>query len=209
MLEAARYGLLFRLMRHVTPALHRFCQEAFDVRHLVPRPMTLFLQHRFAGESLVGCEVGVASGWNAQNIFESLNIRRMYLVDPYLPYVEDDVLLTRYQNGFSEMKKNLKRFWSRIVFIQKKSSEAVTQVEGGLDFVYVDGNHSYPFVRDDIRLYFGKVREGGVFGGHDFNFEEHYGVVKAVLEWIEETGLKLCVEGRDWWVVKPMGEDCA
>jgi hypothetical protein len=36
------------------------------------------------------------------------------------------------------------------------------------DFVYIDGNHSYSHVKEDLRLWFPKVKRGGVFAGHDY-----------------------------------------
>ena len=80
-----------------------------------------------------------------------------------------------------------------------------------VDFVYIDGNHSYEFVKKDIELYYPKVRNGGILGGHDFNL---YGVAKAVVEFIDKNNLKLCNSKTndkykeverfiDWWIVKP------
>ena len=76
----------------------------------------------------------------------------------------------------------------------------------GLDFVYIDGNHAEPFVREDITNYYTKVRPGGILGGHDFYngfCREHDGVVKAVTEFVTRSSLPLQVELPDWWVTKP------
>ena len=73
------------------------------------------------------------------------------------------------------------------------------------DFVYIDGNHSYDFVKKDIELYYPRVREGGVFGGHDFHAmaDKDYGVARAVLEFVDKEGLQLFGKrSMDWWVIK-------
>jgi hypothetical protein len=53
--------------------------------------------------------------------------------------------------------------------------------DGWADFVFIDAAHSYEAVRDDIRLWAPKVREGGWLGGHDYH-PSWPGVVRAVDE---------------------------
>jgi tRNA(Arg) A34 adenosine deaminase TadA len=40
--------------------------------------------------------------------------------------------------------------------------------EESLDFIYIDANHKYEFVLQDLKLWFPKLRKGGIFAGHDF-----------------------------------------
>lgn len=37
------------------------------------------------------------------------------------------------------------------------------------DMVYIDADHSYPAVTQDIKAWFPKVKNGGILGGHDYN----------------------------------------
>ena len=71
-----------------------------------------------------------------------------------------------------------------------------------LDLVFIDGDHSYDAVVDDIEAWEPKVRPGGVLGGHDFavNFE---GVIRAVTEWVarEHPDKVLHLAADCWWVV--------
>jgi hypothetical protein len=39
-----------------------------------------------------------------------------------------------------------------------------------LAFVYIDGNHYSPWVERDLELYWPKLRPGGLFAGHDFEW---------------------------------------
>lgn len=48
-----------------------------------------------------------------------------------------------------------------------------------LDFVFIDADHSYDAVSDDIFKWKPKVRPGGWLGGHDYN-KKFPGVVAAV-----------------------------
>ena len=48
-----------------------------------------------------------------------------------------------------------------------------------LDFVYVDGDHSFTNVVKDIGLYLPKIKKSGFIGGHDYS-PEHPGVKEAI-----------------------------
>lgn len=49
-----------------------------------------------------------------------------------------------------------------------------------IDFVFIDGSHEYQDIKDDPYYWFPKVKNGGVFAGHDYPAFE--GVQKAVDE---------------------------
>ena len=40
--------------------------------------------------------------------------------------------------------------------------------DGSLDFVYIDGNHYFEYVVQDIAFWSKKVRKGGIVSGHDY-----------------------------------------
>jgi hypothetical protein len=115
-------------------------------------------------------------------------MRKLYLIDPY--FNEDER---------AEAQKRLKGF-SQAVWIRKKSEDAVNDVEEHLDFVYIDGNHDYEYVKKDIALYYPLVKYGGVFGGHDYG--PWMGVTRAVDEF-RTTHSNVQIQFPDWWIVKP------
>lgn len=64
--------------------------------------------------------------------------------------------------------------------------------DGSLDFVYIDGNHSEEYVRQDIRLWWPKVKIGGMLAGHDIlgcNPKADSGIQSAVYDLMTENGL--------------------
>jgi precorrin-6B methylase 2 len=66
--------------------------------------------------------------------------------------------------------------------IFKWSFEAVGDIEDkSCDIVFIDGNHSYQSVKDDINWYLPKIKEGGIICGHDFH-PRFPGVMIAVEE---------------------------
>lgn len=64
-----------------------------------------------------------------------------------------------------------------------KSSEAAQgEADESLEFVFVDGDHTYEGCLEDIKLWFPKLKKGGVMLGHDYGPPSHAGVKKAVDE---------------------------
>jgi hypothetical protein len=77
-------------------------------------------------------------------------------------------------------KRNIKK--------QKSSSEEAVKCfeDLSLDTVYIDGNHNYKPVREDILRWLPKVKLGGFICGHDYNSKHFPGVRKAVNETLGE-----------------------
>lgn len=146
------------------------------------RPMLREVKGRF-NYPLNGLEIGVAEGYNAEVMLKCLNLKMLYLIDPVF-LCEDRIIPFR-----------------NVIFYPRKAEDVVDHVPNNLDFIYIDGDHSYEGCKSDIELYWSKVRKGGIFGGHDFNSHYH-GVAKAVLEFIEREGLELHGGQFDWWVIK-------
>ena len=114
----------------------------------------------------VGVEVGVDQGeYGIQLCQAGLKV---YGVDSYIAYKEykED---RSYESHYEIAKKNLKDYDYTI--INKLSSEALNEFEDeSLDFVYIDGNHAFPYAAADIFGWETKVKKGGIVSGHDYAF---------------------------------------
>lgn len=188
------------IVKLITPTLYK------SSRFYYPRPMIEYMEKNLTKKSLIGVEIGVLAGINAESILRTLPIKKLYLVDPYMSYVNTFGKLFVPRKKLPEAKKRLSKFGEKTIFIFKKASQAVNDIPDGLDFVYIDGRHTYEFVKKDIELYYSKVREGGVIGGHDFTCC-YFGVCKAVTEFVNKNNLKIYGEESygeksDWWIVK-------
>ena len=59
--------------------------------------------------------------------------------------------------------------------------EAAREVpDESLDFVYIDADHRFDYVMEDIITWSRKVRPGGIVSGHDYFRFRNTGVVPAV-----------------------------
>lgn len=164
------------------------------------RPFQVFVSKHFSsGRDLIGVEIGVALGKNAFNLLNNLkNIKELYLVDPYSFY--DGWHGEGERNAYEIAAREKVSCFDNAIFVKKLSSDAVSDIPDELDFIYIDGNHDYEFVKKDIELYYPKVKVGGVMGGHDFCVE-HPGVVRAVIDFAEKHNLKLMGKEKDWWFI--------
>lgn len=59
------------------------------------------------------------------------------------------------------------------------------------DWLYIDGNHLYEFVRKDIEISFKKVRPGGIIAGDDYFWQKdgRAHVKEAVLDAMKDQGI--------------------
>jgi len=81
---------------------------------------------------------------------------------------------------------------------------AATFSDASLDFVYIDADHAYEAVSEDIRAWWSKVKPGGVMAGHDYDHRTDPGVPQAVDEFAHANGLVAeVVDVRNWWIRKP------
>jgi len=176
-------------------------------KEIMDRPA---LRKLLGKKSLVGAEIGVQRGLNAERILKTLHIKKLYLIDPYEAFVEKGSVSNETVNRWlAEAKGKLKKWEKRLIWVRKKAVDGVEDIpDGELDFIYHDGSHTYENVKKELELYEQKVKPGGLIAGHDYNKK---GVMTAVNERFgEEVTIDIHVRkkmGRkivkDWWIWKP------
>ena len=118
----------------------------------------------------VGAEIGVYRGlYSRQLLAEGL---KLYLIDPWLPY--DDYISAGGNNPvmmntvYQDTLNNIKEF-TNYEIIKKTSMDALKDIpDGSLDFVYIDANHGFKYIAEDLYEWEKKARRGGVVSGHDY-----------------------------------------
>ncbi len=142
----------------------------------------------------IGAEIGVCSGTYSQILCKSNPKLKLYCIDNWGLGTRMD---KRWERKYKEAQFRLGPFNTTI--IRKLSMDAVKDFEDeSLDFVYIDADHAYKNVRDDIRAWTPKVRKGGIVSGHDYYLTRagNVGVIAAVNEYVKEHGYKLQL--TDW-----------
>ncbi len=146
-------------------------------------------------ESPVGVEIGVCDGPTSIGLLELHSGLILYSIDPYITYPvcydvdkEADQINRPSQKDFDEQYKRVRlklaHFGWRSCFVRATSENGAKNfISGYFDFVFIDGNHFYESVKQDIALWLPKIKTGGYLFGHDYDLNEPYmisNVVKAV-----------------------------
>ena len=150
-------------------------------------------------------EIGVNYGENITNMLKANNKLLVTLVDK-----DKDILTT-------DVLKN-----KNVRFINKLSVEAAEDCKDRyFDYIYIDADHKYDSVYNDLKAWYPKLKVGGVMAGHDWwlldvryavkDFTKHLNpkVVILAIDTIVPFGSyievypKHIAEMMDWWFVKP------
>jgi hypothetical protein len=122
----------------------------------------------------VGAEVGVYKGEFSKKFCEAGF--KFYAIDPWLAYA--DYRNPRGQARLDFQYDHVKRLlepYPNCTIIRKTSMDALADIpDGSLDFVYIDGNHWFKYVAEDICEWAKKVRVGGVVCGHDYVYKGRF-----------------------------------
>jgi predicted O-methyltransferase YrrM len=148
--------------------------------------------------NLIMAEIGCYTGESTKMFLASGKVTLLYAIDIW----EDEIgqykkILSNHdfsavEKTFDESIKgfNVKKF--KMCF-----SEAMESLPA-LDFIYIDANHDYEFVKDDITNALKKIKNGGLIAGHDYN-NATPGVIKAVNEFFGKPDI---IFSDSSWLVK-------
>jgi Methyltransferase domain len=120
-------------------------------------------------------EVGVAFGENAEVILHKSNTEVLFLVDPWAKVEGENSrgyadAIKDWEGCLQFCKDKLARFKKRSYVLRETSKAASEKFKDEtLHFVYIDANHMSPYIDNDLKYWFDKVKPGGIFGGHDYH----------------------------------------
>lgn len=132
----------------------------------------------------VGVEIGAAEGFTTEFLLESNESLQLTSIDPFVAYIDWNGNSLERETTYKEFVKRTERFGSRIKLIRKFSDDAIDDIpDNSLDFIFIDGLHTYDQVTKDMQNYYSKVKVGGIFAGHDYN------VISAIHKAVNEFAL--------------------
>lgn len=163
-------------------------------------------------------EVGVLVGKLSNFVLSHRSDIRLTMVDSWAPSCDQPEQYKRtgdthafHDQARVDMHKReaLRRvapYSDRTRILHMASLEAASQVEdGSLDLVFLDADHSYEGVCEDIRAWLPKVRKGGFIGGHDYQNDNagfKFGVTEAVDKWAGSTGRDIETDLNFTWFAR-------
>jgi hypothetical protein len=94
--------------------------------------------------------------------------------------------MTKDRDIYKEFLTNIEPVKSNIIPYKMFSHEAAELFANeSLDFVFIDASHDYDNVMIDLKAWYPKIKQGGVFAGHDYT-AGWTGVVSAVNNFFNE-----------------------
>ena len=107
--------------------------------------------------------------------------------------------IERANKAYNEFSMTIDRS-KNIIECKKNSNDLVNEIDDDtFDMIYIDADHSYNSVLNDIKKWFSKVKSGGVISGHDYYISD---VKKAVDEFFGENNTKI-FKDSSWSYLKP------
>jgi hypothetical protein len=149
----------------------------------------------------IGAEVGVFRGDFSAELLQATRAERLHLIDPWVS-LDDEAHKAAWYGAANRSQADMdqihaavtKRFAKhitaeRVVVHRAPSTTALAALpDHSLDWIYIDGDHSYDGVIADLRLSLTKVKPGGFICGDDYLAGGWWkdGVICAVHEFLHE-----------------------
>lgn len=165
----------------IDPVYHSLVQSAQDGAHFVE----------------LGSWRGSSTAYMCVEIANSGKQIKFDCVDTWLGSLDEEV----HQNDpavvsdtlFDEFTRNLERVKDYYTAHRMTTLEAAKLYEDhSLDFVFIDAQHTYEAVTEDIKAWLPKVKSGGILAGHDI----FHGPVRRAVE--EQLGKDFVDTGVCW-----------
>lgn len=162
---------------------------------------TALLQLKKRGQ---GAEIGVHEGNFSQRILQIAQPTKLLLIDPWVYHAElsdslyggdklsQEALDKRYARVCRKLSTPIKR--GRVEILRKRSLDALQYVEReSLDFVYIDGDHRYEAVREDLFAWYEKLRVGGLLLADDYRSASWWGdgVIRACHDFVSQANVEI------------------
>jgi len=146
----------------------------------------LSLIHEIEMQTIV--EIGVYRGKNAEVLRKEFPDANLFLIDPWIPdtsYQASGSAVSEDQKVYDKARNRTYGLFENdphVTIIERNSLEAAPLVPDNIDLVFIDANHAYLSVCQDITTWKPKIRPGGILSGHNFGRPRLPGVEKAVRE---------------------------
>ena len=195
------------------------------MKPLIERVRLKFDRRRFLldlmPKSSVCAEIGVHTGRFSAKILDVVDPKELHLIDPWKHETSAQFEHAKYggtaDSGQQEMdaryREVLARFKANIdrgqVRVHRGYSSDVLGAfpDRYFDWIYIDGNHLYEFVMQDLELALTKTKFGGYITGDDYGREGWWegGVERAVDEFCRSRPVECTAIRNNQFVLKLLG----
>ncbi|OGH16341.1 MAG: hypothetical protein A3C30_03110 [Candidatus Levybacteria bacterium RIFCSPHIGHO2_02_FULL_40_18] len=137
-----------------------------------------------------GAEIGVRRGEYSEVLCLRIkSLKKLYSVDPWDLVYKDPRShsegITRQESYYQQAIARLSKY-PVCEIIKKTSLEAVRDIPyESLDFVYIDGSHTFDYVMTDIIEWSKRVKRGGIVSGDDYKHHRYGDVITPVNAYVQ------------------------
>lgn len=153
-------------------------------------------------------EIGVNQGKFSSRILEITEPQRLHLIDPWQPASDrfsDPDRQALYESVSARFADNVRQ---GTVAIHRSTSAAASADfrDEYFDWIYIDGNHRYEFVKEDLENYYPKVKPGGFIVCDDYHYTGNWddGVTRAVDEFMATGRCRKVFKRRSQFVMRKL-----
>jgi hypothetical protein len=152
-----------------------------------------------------GAEIGVLKGEFSKELLSRWK-GNLYMIDTWRhmdDYIDGNSRDDSYHiECLNTAIANTRPYHERAHIIRMSSEEASKIFpDGFFDYIYIDANHDYEFVKNDLKYWYPKLRVGGLFSGDDYIPEEGNKDIwmtdmatGEILEYAGKFGVKMAVD---------------
>jgi len=153
-------------------------------------------------------EIGVAEGNFSECILRINKPKNLHLIDSWKfqkgeSFSED--WSNASQNEQNRRYTSVKHKFSKhpnVKIHRKYSLDAARSFPNQFfNWIYIDANHTYKAVKDDLEAWYPKIKRNGIIAGHDYTNKPYFpmGVIQAVDELVEKNNLEMFLIDNDPW----------
>jgi hypothetical protein len=170
----------------------------------------------------IGCSYGRSTAYLASRVANSKKRITIYAVDVWLGYLIQRVVVSVVQRDPVTNQAQVVKYEDQqipvsvfpeflshmvqaglidiIVPLRMPSTSAARIFEdNSIDFCFIDADHAYEAVKEDLHSWYPKIRPGGLIAGHDYGGADP-GVKRAVDEFFSSVTVS-----RSSWAVRKLG----
>ena len=166
--------------------------------------LCLNVQNYIGNDNLQLVEVGSYCGESSEIIASNFLKSTLNCVDPWESYTEEGSTYNLHQQSL-ELKEAESLFdlvaskYNNIIKNRLSSIQYASQIEDeSIDFIYIDGNHQYASIIEDLTIWNEKIKTGGIIAGHDFSWSP---VSRAIYEFFDRAPVSVFEDGS-WLYIK-------
>lgn len=166
----------------------------------------------------ISAEIGMAFGGLTRHFLSTIqSIKEYHAIDPFMGGYDNSDAMSNFLKDVNEKHGNGSEIWRDAILYNLKDygcrfkmhyglSAAVSHhfANNSIDCIFIDGDHTYEGVKQDLINYYYKVKPGGLILFDDYSFP-FPGVVRAVDHFIDNNHLQLVKINKhnNYYVVKP------